>query len=481
VEDHLLGSAAAHRTFSAPTRADARRGALEEETLHKAGHDAVQEAAAHDAPVADGPVLVAFSGGLDTSWCVVHLRETTSRPVVTVTVDTGGFDAAEIGRIEARARELGSERHVTVDGRSAVFERFVRFLVAGNCLRGGVYPMCVSAERIVQAEETARVAREVGASAVAHGSTGAGNDQVRFDVAFAVLLPGVRNLTPVRELQLSRQQEFDHLTSRGFPAKLEARTYSVNRGLWGTTIGGGGLHDPRRFVPADCWQDTVDPDQAPAEGAETTVGFERGVPTTLDGERLDGVSLVLRLNALAARQGVGRGVHTGDTILGIKGRLAFEAPAAAVLVTAHRELEKLVLTKTQQRWKDQVGALYGDLVHEGQWFDPVRLDAESWLVSSQRSVTGTVRVRCVRGRVEVLAIDSPASLLGRIGATYGEGSRAWTGEEARGFCKVYGVPSVIAARRDEDVASRTVSDAASAARGDEDVAAGRVPDAGARR
>lgn len=412
--------------------------------------------------MADGPVLVAFSGGLDTSWCVVHLRETTSRPVVTVTIDTGGFDAAEVARIEARARELGSERHVTVDGRSAVFERFVRFLVAGNCLRGGVYPMCVSAERIVQAEETARVAREVGASAVAHGSTGAGNDQVRFDVAFAVLLPGVRNLTPVRELQLSRQQEFDFLTSRGFPAKLEAKTYSVNRGLWGTTIGGGGLHDPKRPVPTDCWQDTADPDEAPAAGAEVTVGFDAGVPVALDGERVDGVALVRRLNEFAGRHGVGRGVHTGDTILGIKGRLAFEAPAAAVLITAHRELEKLVLTKLQQRWKDQVGALYGDLVHEGQWFDPVRVDAESWLASSQRSVTGSVRVRCVRGRVETVSVDSPASLLGRLGATYGEGSRAWTGEEARGFCKIYAVPSVLAARRDEDVA------------------AGRVPDAGAR-
>ena len=399
----------------------------------------------------DGPILVAFSGGLDTSWCVVHLRETTGRPVVTVTIDTGGFDAAERARIEARAKELGSVRHVTVDGRAAVFDRFVRFLVAGNCLRGGVYPMCVSAERIVQAEETARVARELGASAVAHGSTGAGNDQVRFDVAFGVLLPGVRNLAPVRELALSRQQEFDFLTSHGFPAKLETKTYSVNKGLWGTTIGGGGLHDPRRPIPADCWQDTVDPDAAPAGGVTVEIGFEHGVPVTLDGERLDGVALVQRLNATAAHHGVGRGIHTGDTILGIKGRLAFEAPAAAVLVTAHRDLEKLVLTKLQMRWKDQIGAFYGDLVHEGLWFDPVRPDVESFLLSTQRAVTGSVKVRCVRGRVEVVSIDTPASLSGRLGAVYGEGSRAWTGEEARAFCKIYGVPSVLAARRDEDL------------------------------
>lgn len=396
---------------------------------------------------------MAFSGGLDTSWCVAHLRETTRRPVVTVTIDTGGFDAAELASIESRARELGAERHVTVDGRRAVFDRFVRFLVAGNCLRGGVYPMCVSAERIVQAEEAARVAREIGATSIAHGSTGAGNDQIRFDVAFAVLLPGVQVLTPVRELRLSRQDEYDFLTSRGFSAKLEARTYSINRGLWGTTIGGGALHDPRKPVPTDCWPGTTDPDRAPEGGAEVSVTFEQGVPVALDGTALDGVALVGRLNEFGAAQGVGRGVHTGDTILGIKGRLAFEAPAAAILVTAHRDLEKLVLSKLQMRWKDQVGAFYGDLVHEGLWFDAVRRDVEAFLASTQRMVTGTVRVRCVRGRTEIVSIDSPASLLGRLGATYGEGSRAWTGEEARAFCRIYGVPSVLAARRDEDLAS----------------------------
>lgn len=402
--------------------------------------------------MSEGPVLVAFSGGLDTSWCVAHLRGTTGRDVVTVTIDTGGFDAAELAVIEARAKELGAARHITVDGCRAVFDRFVRFLVAGNCLRGGVYPMCVSAERIVQAEETARVAREIGASAVAHGSTGAGNDQVRFDVAFSVLLPGVKNLTPVRELQLSRQAEHDFLTSHGFTSKVEAKTYSVNKGLWGTTIGGGGLHDPSRPVPADCWQDTADPDRAPAGGAEVTVAFERGVPVGVDGVAMDGVAIVRRLAALGGAHGVGRGVHTGDTILGIKGRLAFEAPAAAILVTAHREIEKLVLTRLQQRWKDQLGTFYGELVHEGLWFDPVRTDVETFLISSQRRVTGSVRLRLVRGRVEVVSIDSPASLLGRLGATYGEGSRAWTGEEARGFCKIYGVPSVLAARRDGDLA-----------------------------
>jgi argininosuccinate synthase len=396
----------------------------------------------------DGPVLVAFSGGLDTSWCVVHLSEKLRRPVVTAVVDTGGFDAAELRRIETRAKELGAARHLTIDGTGAVFDRFVRNLVAANCLRGGVYPLCVSAERVVQSEEIAKAAKEIGATTVAHGSTGAGNDQIRFDVAFSVLLPGVEVLAPVRELALSREQEFDVLAKRGFATRLEAKTYSVNRGLWGTTIGGGGLHDPKRPVPADCWQDTKDPDAAPAAGENVSVTFERGVPVALEDRRLAGPALVRELNARGAAHGVGRGIHTGDTILGIKGRLAFEAPAAAVLVFAHRELEKLALSKHQATWKDRLGAFYGDLVHEGLYFDPVTKDVEAFLASSQRAVSGRVTVRLVRGRVEIVSVDSESSLMGRLGAVYGEGSKAWTGEEARAFTKIYGLPQVLAARRD---------------------------------
>ena len=397
----------------------------------------------------EAPVLLAFSGGLDTSWCLVHLRSTTGREVVTATVDTGGFDAEELRRIERRAKELGAARHVTVDGRAAVFDRFVRWLVAGKCRRGGGYPLCGGAARMVLGEYCAGGAGESGATTGAHGSTGAGNDQVRFDVAFAVLLPGVEVVAPVRDLGLSRQQEADFLASKGFPVRAETKTYSVNRGLWGTTIGGGALHDPRKPVPEDCWQDTADPDDAPADGAVVRVGFRQGVPVRLDGREMAGVDLVRELSLLALPQGVGRGVHTGDTILGIKGRLAFEAPAAAVLLFAHRELEKLVLTKLQSVWKDRLGSLYADLVHEGLWFDPAARDVEAFLASSQRAVNGEVRVRLIRGRVEIVSVDTDASLMGRLGAVYGEGSRAWTGEEARAFSKIYGIPSVLAARRDE--------------------------------
>ena len=401
------------------------------------------------------PVLVAFSGGLDTSWIVARERRTLGRPVVTATVDTGGFDAAEIADITARSAELGAERHVTIDGREAVFDRFVRHLVAGNCLRGNAYPLCVAAERIVQAEEIAKLAAEMGVDAVVHGSTGAGNDQIRFDVAFAVVVPDVAVSAPVRDLAPTRDEEYEYLESCGVTLPREQKKYSINRGLWGTTIGGGDLHHPERPVPTDCWPDTVAPDDAPAAGETIAVHFRKGVPTALDGAEMGGPALVAALNERAAAHGIGRGIHTGDTILGIKGRLAFEAPAAAVLLFAHRELEKLVLTKHQQTWKDQLGAFYAAAVHEALYFDPVARDVEAFLDSTQTHVTGTVKVRMIRGRLEVAGIDTQHSLMGRLGAVYGEGSGGWTGEEARGFAKIYGLPSVLAARRDRDVGDST--------------------------
>ncbi len=399
---------------------------------------------------AEPPIVLAFSGGLDTSWCVVHLLETQNRGVVTVTVDTGGFDAEELARIEKRAHDLGATQHVTVDGRPAVFERFVRYLIAGNCLRGSVYPLCVAAERIVQAEQIALAAERAGADVVAHGSTGAGNDQVRFDVALRVLLPGATLLAPVRQHALSRPDQHQILNALGHETSKATRTFSVNRGLWGNTMGGGALHDPTQPVPADCWQDTVDPDEAPEGGVEVEIGFEAGVPISLNGEVTDGVALVTELGKIGAAQGVGRGVHVGDTILGIKGRLAFEAPAAVALVTAHRELEKLVLTKRQLEWKERVGASYAALVHEANYYDPVARDLEAFLTSTQRAVSGRVRLKLVRGRVEIVTMHTDGSLLGRLGAVYGE-SAGWSGADGASFSKLYGLPQVIASRRDTEL------------------------------
>jgi argininosuccinate synthase len=392
-------------------------------------------------------IVLAFSGGLDTTFCALWLRESEGADIVTVTVDTGGFSAPERDRIAARASEVGSVRHEFVDGRQAVWDRFCTYIVKGNCLRGGVYPLSVGAERIVQAEEVARVARDCGAVAVAHGSTGAGNDQVRFDTAFAALLPGVRILTPIRDLGWSRDREADWLEERGVRVDRSTRRYSVNAGLWGVTIGGGETHDPWLSLPPEAWPTTPEPEACPAEGAELVLGFERGLPVSVDGTRLAPLALLDRVGEVARRHGVGRGIHLGDTILGIKGRIAFEAPAPVVLLKAHRELEKLVLTKAQQAWKVQVGETYGAFLHEGLWFDPVMRDLEAFLDSCQERVNGEARVRLHRGSCEVAGVRGPDSLLAGAGATYGEGAKAWTGADAAGFSRLHGLQGVLAARR----------------------------------
>jgi argininosuccinate synthase len=398
-------------------------------------------------------IVLAFSGGLDTSFCAVWLRETTGAEVSTVCVDTGGFSADDLRAVEARARSLGIADHRTVDAMRPVYDRFVSYLIKGNSLRGGVYPMSVGAERVVQAEEVVRVAREVGAQAVAHGSTGAGNDQVRFDVAIRALDPTLSILAPIRDLNWSREQESAWLRERGHDVPARTVAYSVNVGLFGTTIGGRETHDPWAVPPDDVWPATVPPTQAAAEPEEVVVGFERGLPTSLDGRPLDGISIVRRLNERARPHGVGRGIHVGDTILGLKGRLAFEAPGPLILVRAHRELEKLVQTKWQAFWREVVGSFYGSHLHEGLYYDPVMRDLEAFLDSANRDVTGEARVRLYRGSYDVVGTRSPRSLFDRSVATYGEGASGWTGAEAAGFAKLYGVPSMLAAARDRRVSS----------------------------
>jgi argininosuccinate synthase len=393
-------------------------------------------------------VVLAFSGGLDTSFCAVWLRETTGAEVVTVCVDTGGFADEELEAVAARAKSLGIEDHRTADGKRAVYDRFVSYLIKGNSLRGGVYPMSVGAERVVQAEEVVKVANEVGATGIAHGSTGAGNDQVRFDVAIRALDPKLEILTPIRELNWSREQESQWLADRGHHLPKKTVAYSVNVGLFGTTIGGRETHDTWAMPPESVYSMTVAPTDAAAEPEEIVVAFENGLPVAVDGHRLDGVSLVRALNQRGGRHGVGRGVHVGDTILGLKGRLAFEAPGPLILVRAHRELEKLVQTKWQAFWRETIGSFYGSHLHEGLYYDPVMRDFEAFLDSVNRHVTGEVRMRLYRGGYDVVGTRSPDSLFAREVATYGEGARAWTGAEAAGFSKIYGIPSMLAALRD---------------------------------
>ncbi|MCI0342068.1 MAG: argininosuccinate synthase [Planctomycetales bacterium] len=393
-------------------------------------------------------IVVAYSGGLDTTFCVVWLRKELSAEVHTVVVNTGGVSAADLDAIAARAREAGSASHRAVEGRRQVFDRFLSYLIKGNVLRGAVYPLCVGVERVVQAEETAQVARDLGADAVCHGSTGAGNDQVRFDVALRICAPNLEIVTPIRDLRWSRQKESDYLRAAGIAVAPKTTTYSVNTGLWGTTIGGGETHDPWKEPSADAWAAAGAGGSAPSP-REVVLGFERGLPVSLDGERLAGVPLLERTASLATPYGIGRGIHLGETILGIKGRIGFVAAAAAVLVPAHRELEKLTLTRWQSFWKDHLAGFYGDLLHEGLYFEPAMRDIEALVDSSQQRVTGETRVRLRAGGAEVVGVRSPFALSDPEIATYGETPRAFSGEDARGFARIRALPALLWKRAGE--------------------------------
>ncbi|HEY3242529.1 MAG TPA: argininosuccinate synthase [Phycisphaerae bacterium] len=383
-------------------------------------------------------VVLAFSGGLDTTYCAVWLREQ-GYEVHTVTVQTGGFSADELAAIEKHARALGVADHRTIDGRQELFEDYIRYLIFANALRGEVYPLCVSAERVAQAKRVALHGVAIGAQALAHGSTGAGNDQIRFDVAFRIFAPQLALLTPIRDQSLTRPQEIEYLKQQGINVPAKTGAYSINKGLWGTTIGGVETHRSDAALPESAYVLTPPPEQRPATPEETAIEFERGVPARLDGQSLPPIALIERLNECAARHGVGRGMHVGDTILGIKGRVAFEAPAAITLITAHRELEKLVLSRQQLFWKSTLGDLYGSCLHEARFFDPLMRDLEAFLLSSQQRVTGQIRVKLFGGQALVLGATSPYSLMSKDVALYGEQSSLWNGSEAAAFAKIYGL------------------------------------------
>lgn len=385
--------------------------------------------------------LLAFSGGLDTSFCVLWLREQ-GHEVHTVTVDTGGFSPEELSRIEKLAGDLGTASHKTIDARSKLFSEYLWFLLAGNVLRGGVYPLSVSAERVCQAEFVVKHGLAIGAGALAHGSTGAGNDQVRFDVAFRALAPELEVITPIRDLTLSRAEEREYLAARGFEFPEKVQQYSVNEGMWGTSIGGKETHDAWQHLPESVYPGgEIDPSLAPRT---VTITFGEGTPEVIDGAGATPVEIIAQLNTIGRQYGIGRGIHLGDTILGIKGRIGFEAPAAHLLIAAHRELEKLVLSAKQMFWKDQLGNLYGTLLHEGEFFDPVARDLEGFLHSSQATVSGEVRVRLQPRSFSVEGVRSPHSLMRGDVASYGEGTSLWSGSEAAAFSKIFGVRQMLA-------------------------------------
>jgi argininosuccinate synthase len=400
------------------------------------------------------PIVLAYSGGLDTSFLVPWVAENTGRPVITVTVDTGGIDSAAAKMLHERALALGAIEHHQVDARADYFEQVLRFLIMGNVRRGQMYPLCVGAERVMQAQTIARIARELGTNMIAHGCTAAGNDQVRFEVALRTLAPDLEVFAPVRDKAFKRQEELDYLQQRKLPIPPHGAAYSINRGLWGVTIGGTETLTSKGSIPESAWVLSKEAFTTPAAPEKLTIRFEQGRPAGLNGEALSPVEVIERLETVGARFGIGRGIHLGDTIIGTKGRVAFEAPAAELLLNAHRELEKLVMTPRQQRIKDTVAAPYGDLVHEGQLLDPVCRDIEALLLSSQARVTGDVHVMLRPGNAFIEGVESPYSLMSASKGVYGEAVGEWTPQDALGFSKIVALTGVFHRRAGETAASK---------------------------
>lgn len=392
------------------------------------------------------PIVLAFSGGLDTSFCIPWLKETYGRPVVTVTVNTGGIDAEAARRLDERARALGAADHRLVEARPEFFDSVLKYLIMGNVRRGQMYPLCVGAERAVQAKYLALRAADIGSDTVAHGCTAAGNDQVRFEVVLKTLAPALAILAPVRDHGWARADQVRYLEERKLPVPVKGSAYSINRGLWGVTIGGTETLDSRGSIPESAWVLSPDALDRPQARSEIALEFESGVPVAIDGERLDPVALIEKLETIGARYAIGRGIHLGDTIIGTKGRVAFEAPAADILLLAHRELEKLTLTATQTRVKEPVSQSYGDLIHEGKQLDPVCRDIEALLRSSQARVTGTVRVELRPGSAFILGVTSPHSLMAVSRGKYGESAGEWTPADALGFSKILALPGMFHTR-----------------------------------
>jgi argininosuccinate synthase len=395
------------------------------------------------------PIVLAYSGGLDTSFLVPWLAEHYQRPVITVTVDTGGIDAAAAAQLRERALALGAIAHHQVDARADYYHQVLRFLIMGNIRRGQLYPLCVGAERVMQAQTIALMARKLGTHSIAHGCTAAGNDQVRFEVALRTLAPELEIIAPVRDRAFKRSEELEYLQQHKLPVPPFGAAYSINRGLWGVTIGGSETLTSRGSIPEEAWVLSRNAFTTPRAAARHTLQFEAGVPSGVDGEAMRPVAVIERLEALGAPFGIGRGIHLGDTIIGTKGRVAFEAPAAEMLLTAHRELEKLVLSARQQRIKEQVAAAYGDWVHEGQLLDPVCRDIEALLLSSQARVSGQVHLLLRPGALFIEGVESRYSLMAASKGVYGESVGEWTATDALGFSKLLALPGVFHRRAGE--------------------------------
>ena len=382
-------------------------------------------------------VVVAFSGGLDTSYTVMYLAKEKGYEVYAACANTGGFSAEQLKANEENAYRLGAKEYVTLDVTKEYYEKSLKYMVYGNVLRNGCYPISVSSERIFQGIAIARYANSIGADAIAHGSTGAGNDQVRFDMTFLVMCPDMEIITLTRDGNLSRKEEVDYLNANGYFADFTKLKYSYNVGLWGTSICGGEILDSRQGLPEEAFLK-----HPTKEGEElVTLGFDKGEICSVNGEHFDDkVAAIQAVETIGAAWGVGRDIHVGDTIIGIKGRVGFEAAGPMMIITAHKLLEKFTLSKWQQYWKEQVGNWYGMFLHESQYLEPVMRDMEAMLESSQRNVSGTVTLKLRPYCIETVGVDSPNDLVKNKLGEYGEGAKGWTSEEAKGFIKLMSTP-----------------------------------------
>lgn len=380
-------------------------------------------------------VLLAFSGGLDTSFCAKYLTEECGYELYTAVANTGGFNDADLKVIEDKAYKLGATKHVALDITQEYYDKSIKYMIFGNVLRNGTYPISVSSERIFQAIATINYAKEIGATYVAHGSTGAGNDQVRFDITFQILAPEIKILTPTRDMTLTREYEINYLKEHGFEADFKKMEYSINKGLWGTSIGGKETLKSEQTLPEEAY-----PCQMIAEGEEQlTIDFVEGEISAVNGEAFtDKVAAIQKIEEIASRYAIGRDMHIGDTIIGIKGRVGFEAAAPMVIIAAHKMLEKHTLTKWQQYWKEQIATWYGMFLHEAQYLEPVMRDMEQFLQSSQSNVTGRVFVDLKPYHFVTVGVESPYDLMKSDFGEYGEVNKAWSADDVKGFTKILG-------------------------------------------
>ena len=379
-------------------------------------------------------LVLAYSGGLDTSYCAVHLSKDLGFEVHAVSVNTGGFTSEEIKRIESNAYKMGVKTYQNLNSVPLFYDKVVKYLIYGNVLKNNTYPLSVSAERIIQAIEIINYAKKVGANYIAHGSTGAGNDQVRFDMIFQTLAPEIEIITPIRDEKLSRQEEIDYLVANGVDMSWEKAKYSVNKGLWGTSVGGEETLTSQKPLPNQAY-----PSQLTKEEEETiTLTFEKGELVAINGHKELPYRNIESLAKLASAHAIGRDIHVGDTIVGIKGRVGFEAPAALIIIKAHHLLEKHTLTKWQMQHKDYISNWYGMHLHEGQYLDPVMRDMEAFLQHSQAAVTGNVTVTLKPYHFTLDGIESKHDLMNAKFGSYGEMNKGWTAEEAKGFIKILG-------------------------------------------